>query len=326
MNHRHLNTLNVSAIGLGCMGMSEFYGDSDEQQSIAVLEQALSSGITLFDTADIYGYGANEKLLGKVLRQHREQIVIASKFGIVRSVTDPLYRGVNAKPEYVKACCEASLQRLGIDTLDLYYLHRMDPSVPIEDTMGALADLVKAGKIRHVGLSEASAAIIRRAHAVHPLTAIQSEYSLMSRQVEHNGVLDTCRELGIGFVAYSPLSRGLISDHLALTDDTQREFRHHLPRFQGENLKQNQCWVQAVRDLARAQNCSTAQLALAWVLAQGDFIVPIPGTRHRKYLLDNIGATNITLSSQQLTQLNDWSASHPVAGERYASETAMGRD
>lgn len=317
MKTRKLGTLTVSALGLGCMGMSEFYGKSDDKASIEVLHQAFYSGITLFDTADVYGRGHNEILVGKALRSMRDKIIIASKFGIVRDTEIP---SVNATPDYARACCEASLKRLDTDYIDLYYLHRFDPQVPIEDTVGALAELVQAGKIRHIGLSEVSAETLRRAHAVHPITAIQSEYSLMSRLVETNGILQTCRELNIGLVAYSPLSRALLSSEFQVESNENGDFRNQLPRFQGEALDNNQRLVQQIETIAAKYEATSAQIALAWVLAQEEYIVPIPGTRRTQYLKDNCQAVDITLDAKDIALLNDIFKIDNIQGARYSPQ------
>jgi aryl-alcohol dehydrogenase-like predicted oxidoreductase len=301
------------------MGMSEFYGATNKQQSSDTLLRAIELGLDFFDTADIYGFGENEKLLGEVLKPYRNKIKIASKFGILRSKTDLDMRGFDASPKHLRFSIEQSLRNLQTDHIDLYYLHRMDPNTPIEETVGAMAELIKEGKIGHIGLSEASAEIIRRAHAIHPITAIQTEYSLLSRAPEHNGVLDTCKELGIGFVPYSPLSRGLLSSQ-QFNEFDKNDFRKNLPRFQQANQANNQKLIQQFSKLAKAKNCSTAQLCLAWVLAQGDHIVPIPGTRRIKYLEENIAATEIQLSKSELVQLNKISEEFHIAGARYPEE------
>jgi aryl-alcohol dehydrogenase-like predicted oxidoreductase len=306
----------VSAIGLGCMGMSEFYGPSDPDESLATLHRALDLGITLFDTADVYGYGCNEQLIGPFVEAHRDQILLATKFGIIRTA-DPSSRNVSGQPEYVKSCCDASLRRLGVDTIDLYYQHRVDPQVPIEDTVGAMSDLVRAGKIRYIGLSEAGPDTLYRAHAVHPVTALQTEYSLWSREPE-NGILETCRELGIAFVAYSPLGRGFLTGHIrSLNDLSADDFRRTTPRFQADNLQTNLDLVDCVDSLARDKGCTPGQLALAWVLAQGQDIIPIPGTRRRKHLEENAAAAGIGLSQSDLDLLNDIFAPGATSGDRY---------
>jgi aryl-alcohol dehydrogenase-like predicted oxidoreductase len=321
MHRRRLGSqgLEVGAIGLGCMGMSDFYGPRDEAESLATLARALELGVTLLDTSDVYGPHANEELLGRFVHSRaRDSFVLATKFGIVRGA-DPLARGVNGRPEYVRACCDASLKRLGLDTIDLYFQHRVDPKTPIEDTVGAMAELVRAGKVRYLGLSEASPATLRRAHAVHPITALESEYSLFTRDPEA-GPLAVCRELGIGLVAYSPLGRGFLTGRFQSPADLAADdWRHTSPRFQEGNFERNLALAGRVRELAAARGATPAQLAIAWVLARGADIVPIPGTKRASYLEQNLAAEGLALTAAEMTRLDELFPAGAAAGDRYGA-------
>jgi aryl-alcohol dehydrogenase-like predicted oxidoreductase len=315
------NGLAVFPVGLGCMGMSEFYGKTDDTESLATLEAAFEQGVTFYDTADMYGFGHNEELLAKFIRGKRGQLTLATKFGIVRKPGE-YARTIDNSPAYIRKACEASLTRLGVDVIDLYYAHRISHDVPLEESIGALGDLVTQGKVRAIGLSEVSAQTLRKAHAIHPVSAVQTEYSLWSRDPELE-VLPACRELGVTFVPYSPLGRGFLTGAFQLSQDPT-DFRKHLPRFQGENGDKNASIVDAVKQMAGEKGCTPAQLALAWLLAQGEDIVPIPGTRRIKYLTENIGAANVSLSADELQRIDTALPAGMAAGQRYPDEGMKG--
>jgi aryl-alcohol dehydrogenase-like predicted oxidoreductase len=315
----------VSEQGLGCMGMSEFYGETDEGEAIATIHRALELGVTLLDTADMYGPHTNEQLVGRAIADRRDAVVLATKFGLVRDPENPARRGINGRPDYVHSAADASLRRLGVDHIDLYYQHRVDADVPIEETVGAMAELVASGKVRYLGLSEASAETIRRAHAVHPISALQSEYSLWSRDIEPE-VVPTLRELGIGLVAYSPLGRGFLTGAIKRVEDLDEgDFRRHQPRFQGENFQQNLDLVERVEEIAREHQATAGQLALAWVLHQGADIVPIPGTKRRAFLEQNVAAGELELSAEDLQRLDEAAPADAAAGSRYADMSFVNR-
>ncbi len=318
--------LQASELGLGCMGMSDFYGPRDNEQSTRTIHRAIDLGLTFFDTADMYGPYLNEELLGKAIQGKRAGLTIATKFGIVRDPSNPASRGVNGKPAYVKSSCEGSLKRLGIDVIDLYYLHRLDPATPVEETVQAMGQLVKDGKVRGIGLSEVSSKTIRKAHQIHPLSAVQTEYSLWSRDPEDD-ILQTCRELGIAFVAYSPLGRGFLTGQIKIFEDlAPDDYRRFSPRFQGENFTKNLDLVKKLEQSATQKHCTSSQLALAWVLAQGDYIFPIPGTKRISYLEENLGALDVQLSQQELDQIDHVAPRGTVTGSRYPDQVMKSID
>ncbi|MGB7301652.1 MAG: aldo/keto reductase [Burkholderiaceae bacterium] len=326
MEQRKLGSeLSVSALGLGCMGMSEFYGPTSEAEALSTIDRALDLGISMFDSADIYGYGDNEVLLGKAMQGRRDRFIVATKFGILRSREDPELRGFNSHPDYVRQACDASLKRLGVDTIDLYYQHRLDPETPIEETVGAMADLVRSGKVRYLGLSEVGPRALRRAHAVHPIAAVQTEYSLWSRDVEP--MIPVMRELGVGLVPYSPLGRGFLSGSFTNVDQLAvGDFRHGQPRFQGERFENNRRLVERFAQFAADKGCSPAQLALAWLLAQGPDVVPIPGTKRVSYLEDNCGAREVALDEPEIAELSALIPPEAVDGDRYADMSFVNRE
>jgi aryl-alcohol dehydrogenase-like predicted oxidoreductase len=324
MNHRLLSSLSVSTLGLGCMGMSDFYGTHNDEQSIATIHRAIDLGVTFFDTADMYGPFTNERLLGRALRDRRRGVVVATKFGVQRR-EDGSWLGINGRPDYIRPACDASLQRLGISEIDLYYQHRVDPNVPIEETIGAMSELVRAGKVRHIGMSEAAPATIRRAHAVHPITALQTEYSLWSRDPEDE-ILPVVRELGIGFVAYSPLGRGFLSGRIRSIDDLEEnDYRRNSPRFKGENFAKNLELVREIERMAQRKGITASQLALAWLLQRGSDIVPIPGSRSIAHLEENAGAIGVEISPEEMERIDRIAPKGVAAGERYPDMSLVNR-